>query len=195
MDEQVKETTRVLERTIPENIQLLQRMGREKCVVNADPTRIQQVLMNLVVNARDAMPEGGELTIELAQVEIEPGEKPPIAGMSEGPWICMTISDTGTGIPPDVLPHIFEPFFTTKEAGQGTGLGLAQVHGIVTQHGGHIGVETEVGQGSTFSVYFPAYNEEAEESAKKTLPPPEGRGETILLVEDEDKLREVVKRY
>jgi PAS domain S-box-containing protein len=204
----VKETMRVLERTIPENIHLIQRMGRGKYVVDADPTRIQQVLMNLVVNARDAMPEGGDLCVELTRVEVGPEKEPPAAGTppittpphpsttdtlgTEGKeWVCLVVSDTGTGIPPDALPHIFEPFFTTKEPGKGTGLGLAQVHGIVAQHGGHIRVETEVRKGTIFRIYLPAQMEEAEEITEKDRILPEGRGETILLVEDEEKLREV----
>ncbi|MBC7226918.1 MAG: response regulator [Thermoflexales bacterium] len=120
-------------------------------------------------------------------------------GMELGEWVCLEVADTGTGIPPEVLPHIFEPFFTTKPRGVGTGLGLAQVYGIVQQHGGHIGVETEVGKGTTFRVYLPALAEEApplEPTAEGPLPT--GRGETVLLVEDHPALRaagrEVLKR-
>ncbi len=197
----VKETVQILERTIPENVVFRLEMGAEKraapLTVDADPTRIQQVLMNLVVNARDAMPEGGELRIGLSRVTIDPGEEPPLSEMAPGEWVCMSVSDTGVGIPPDVLPHIFEPFFTTKEVGEGTGLGLAQVYGIVTQHGGHIDVETGEGTGrgqsggTTFRVYLPAYKREEEEIVceDEALPAPEGRGETILLVEDQERIR------
>ena len=188
----IKEAISVLERTIPENIHLQFNAGPEEYVVNGDPTRIQQVLMNLVVNARDAMPEGGDLRIALSRVEVSPSDELPVIEMVPGEWVCLAVSDTGTGIPPDALAHIFEPFFTTKEPGQGTGLGLAQVHGIVAQHEGHIGVETEVGQGTTFRVYLPAHDEQRLEEVRpevlSTLP--QGQGETILLVEDNEKLRE-----
>jgi two-component system cell cycle sensor histidine kinase/response regulator CckA len=192
----IKEAVRVLERTIPESIRLRLEVGAGEYVVNADPTRVQQVLMNLVVNARDAMPEGGELGIDLSGVEVRPGARPPVAEMLPGEWVCLAISDTGTGIGPDVLPYIFEPFFTTKGPGEGAGLGLAQVYGIVGQHGGHIGVETKVGQGTTFRVYLPAHRGEGMEEAEvgKTEGAPRGRGETILLVEDEQRIREVGRR-
>ena len=138
----IKEAVRVLQRTIPESISLLLEVEPGEYVADADPTRIQQVLMNLVVNARDVMPEGGVLRIDLSRVEVSPGDEPPVAGMASGEWVCLAVTDTGAGILPEVLPHIFEPFFTTKEPGKGTGLGLAQVYGIVTQHEGHVGVET-----------------------------------------------------
>jgi len=192
----VEEAVRVLERTIPESISLLLEVEPEECVVNADPTRVQQVLMNLVVNARDAMPEGGVLRIDLSRVEVGPGEEPPVAEMVPGEWVCLAVSDTGTGIPPEALAHIFEPFFTTKEPGRGTGLGLAQVDGIVAQHEGHIGVETELGQGTTFRVYLPAHGVEALEKvgAEAASALPQGKGETILLVEDHERIREVARQ-
>jgi two-component system cell cycle sensor histidine kinase/response regulator CckA len=191
----VKEAVRMLERTIPESISLLLEVEAGEhaapLTVNADPTRIQQVLMNLVVNARDAMPEGGVLRIGLSGLKVEPGKKPPVAEMEPGRWVCLAVSDTGTGIPPHVLPHIFEPFFTTKPRGEGTGLGLAQVHGIVQQHGGHADVETELGRGTTFRVYLPAYRPDEQEAEREEAARamPEGRGETILLVEDNEKVR------
>jgi signal transduction histidine kinase/ActR/RegA family two-component response regulator len=197
----IKDAVRVLERTIPENIGLQVEVEPEGHIVpdgaeatlltvNADPTRIQQVLMNLVVNARDAMPEGGELSIGLSRVEVRSDEAPPVAGMDAGDWVCLTISDTGTGISPEAQLHLFEPFFTTKKPGKGTGLGLAQVYGIVTQHGGHIGVETEVGKGTTFRIYLPASEKEEDVADEEVLSIPEGQGETILLVEDNVTLRE-----
>jgi len=192
----IKEAVRMLERTIPESISLLLEVAAGEhaapLTVNADPTRIQQVLMNLVVNARDAMPEGGVLRIGLSDLEVEPGQQPPVAEMEPGRWICLAVSDTGTGIPPHLLPHIFEPFFTTKPRGEGSGLGLAQVHGIVQQHNGHADVETELGRGTTFRVYLPAYRPDEREIAQEEAarPMPEGRGETILLVEDNEKVRQ-----
>jgi len=190
----VQETVRILERTIPESIRTFLDVGPEEYVVDADPTRVQQVLMNLAVNARDAMPEGGEMRFELSRVDVIPGAvgTSPRIGGTGGGWVCLAVSDTGTGIPPDVLPRLFEPFFTTKEPGKGTGLGLAQVYGIVMQHQGHIGVETEVGKGTTLRVYLPAYGVEALEEigTEEALALPQGKGETILLVEDNEKLRE-----
>jgi two-component system cell cycle sensor histidine kinase/response regulator CckA len=191
----IKKVVRMLERTIPESISLLLEVETgdhaAPLIVNADPTRIQQVLMNLVVNARDAMPEGGVLRIGLSSLAVEPGEKPPIAEMEPGQWICLAVSDTGTGIPPHVLPHIFEPFFTTKPHGEGSGLGLAQVHGIVQQHGGHVDVETELGRGATFRIYLPAYRSDEQETEQEetALAIPKGKGETILLVEDSENVR------
>ena len=192
----VKEAIRVLQRTIPESIRLHFDVGPEEYVVDADPTRVQQVLMNLVVNARDAMPEGGDLRVGLFRVEVSPSEKPPVMEMVPGEWVCLAVADTGTGIAPEVLPRIFEPFFTTKPRELGTGLGLAQVYGIVTQHGGDIGVETRVGQGTTFRVYLPAYQAGEEEAPQEEAAPvaPEGKGETILLVEDNEGVREASRK-
>jgi two-component system cell cycle sensor histidine kinase/response regulator CckA len=190
----VHESVDMLRRTLSENIALLLEVGPGKCVVKADPTRIQQVVMNLVVNARDAMPEGGELRLGLSRLRTRLGDEPPLAEMDAGEWICLAVSDTGTGIPPDVLPRIFEPFFTTKPKGEGTGLGLAQVYGIVKQHRGHVGVETEVGKGTTFRIYLPAQEmqEVAETSQEERAA--RGKGETILVAEDEEKVRELSRR-
>jgi CheY-like chemotaxis protein len=190
----IEEALNILRRTFPENIRLVIKLESESCVVKADPTRIQQVLMNLAVNARDAMPEGGELRIELSCITLAPSAEPPVEEMTAGKWVRITITDTGTGIPPDAFPHIYEPFFTTKPPGEGTGLGLSQVYGIVKQHGGHITVKTEVGTGTTFQVYLPAFEtEEAESYEQESMPPPEGKGEIILLVEDEERLRDISK--
>jgi CheY-like chemotaxis protein len=186
----LKESVKILERTIPESIRLRLVAGEGPFLVNGDPTRIRQAVVNMVLNARDAMPQGGEVRLSLSRFTLGPAEAPPVAGMGPGEWVCLEVADTGTGIPPDVLPHIFEPFFTTKPRGVGTGLGLAQVYGIVQQHGGYIGVETEVGKGTVFRVYLPAleratlYPEERE-----AVSVPHGRGETILLVEDHAALR------
>ncbi|MEA3340999.1 MAG: response regulator, partial [Chloroflexota bacterium] len=190
----IEEAVCVLERTIPENIHLhLDAGAKERAApftVEGDPTSIQQVLVNLVVNARDAMPHGGDLRIELAGIELRPGDVPPVIEMAPGAWIRLSVSDTGTGIPPHALDHIFEPFFTTKEPGKGAGLGLAQVDGIVAQHGGRIGVETEMGQGSTFRIYLPASGAQEQVVEDEASAPLQGQGETILLVEDNENLRE-----
>jgi len=186
----IEETAGILRRALPENIRLMIEVGGEECVVSADPTRIQQVVVNLVTNARDAMPEGGELRIKLSRVEVRPGEEPSTEAPG-GEWVCMTVSDTGTGMSEEVQSHLFEPFFTTKQPGEGTGLGLAQVHGIIKQHEGHIGLETEVGRGTTFRVYLPVCEmEEAEGEQEESGAPSRGKGETILLVEDEQRVRE-----
>ncbi|MBE9507558.1 MAG: GAF domain-containing protein, partial [Chloroflexi bacterium] len=197
----IEKTVDILKRTIPENIRLVVEIepdeyavageaGAPPFTVNADPTRIQQVLINLATNGRDAMPEGGELRIGLSRVEVRPDEKPPVAEMTAGEWVCLAISDTGAGMTEEVRSHLFEPFFTTKGPGLGTGLGLAQVHGIVGQHGGHIGVETGMGQGTTFRIYLPAHELEEADVQEEASTLLEGRGETILLVEDEEKVRE-----
>ena len=149
--------------------------------------------MNLALNARDAMPESGELRFELSRVEIGPDETPPVADMPPGEWVCLAVSDTGTGMTEEVQAHLFEPFFTTKEVGKGTGLGLAQVYGIVRQHEGYIDVETKIGEGTTFRVYLPASGVEPEIVEQESPAVPRGQGETILLVEDEENLREAAQ--
>jgi two-component system cell cycle sensor histidine kinase/response regulator CckA len=153
----IQEVTGILRRILPENIRVLLELGQDEYVVQADPARMKQVLLNLAVNARDAMPRGGELRIGLSRIEVEPGEEPPVAEMDPGEWVCLSVLDAGMGISSEAMSHLFEPFFTTKQVGQGRGLGLAQVDGIVTQHGGHIGVTTGVGRGTTFYIYLPAY--------------------------------------
>lgn len=196
-----KEVTDVLRRTIPENIHLLLDApsaelegGAASLTVEADPTRIQQALMNLALNARDAMPEGGELHVGLSRIEVGAGEGPPVAEMGPGTWVCLAVSDTGTGLTEEAQAHLFEPFFTTKPAGKGTGLGLAQVYGIVKQHKGHIGVETREGEGTVFRIYLPAYQEEKKmkKAVEEPFVLPQGQGEIILLVEDEKRLQDAM---
>jgi two-component system cell cycle sensor histidine kinase/response regulator CckA len=194
--ELVQKNVDILRRTLPENIQLHFEIGAGQCVVEADSTRIQQVLMNLCTNARDAMPDGGDLLISLTRLTVDGEHGTPLPDMGEGDWVCLAVSDSGTGMTDEVLSHTFEPFFTTKDVGVGTGLGLAQVYGIVTQHGGHIGVQTHVGAGSTFRAYLPAYYlvTQAATSTASAPPPVSGGGETILLVEDETQVREAARR-
>jgi len=186
-----KEHVKLLERTMPENIRVSLTYGPEACTVNADLTSIQQVMMNLALNARDAMPEGGDLRIELARIEVKPYAPSPLPEMQPGEWVKIVVSDTGTGIPPEAFAHIYEPFFTTKSPGQGSGLGLAQVHGIVAQHEGVIGVESyteadcDHARGTTFTIYLPALPIDASEPG--TLEVPSliyGQGEMLLIVED-----------
>ena len=186
----LKEQVELLKRTLPEIIRIDTVYGAGAHTIDADPTRIQQMLTNLAVNARDAMLGGGTLRIELERAKVEAGRSPLLPEMEPGRWVCLTVSDTGTGISPDVLPHIFEPFFTTKGPGAGSGLGLAQVHGIVGSHGGRIGVDSQPGEATTFTIYLPALVAAPEqEPAPEVSGLPVGSGQTILVVEDDAALR------
>ena len=190
----LKEATRFLERTIPESIHIVLEVAPGRYLVNADPTQIQQVLTNLAVNARHAMPTGGELRLRLSRLPLKAGKRAPFPGMRPGEWIALSVSDTGVGISPEVLPHIFEPFFTTREVGEGTGLGLAQVYGIVKQHDGYIDVESQAGKGTTVVIYLPplaVWEEAPEEKVPTEIP--RGHGQTVLLVEDEPEVLETAR--
>lgn len=182
----IKEFDKLLKRVLPETIRVELNYHPGAYLVNADPTRLQQVFMNLAVNARDAMPNGGVLRFEIKRMHIRSGEIPPSPYLPKGDWISITVADTGEGIPADVIPHIFEPFFSTKPTGQGTGLGLAQAYGIIKQHGGYIDVQSQVDQGTRFSVYLPALPaQHIEIPAVERSNPMEGHGQTILVVEDD----------
>jgi PAS domain S-box-containing protein len=190
----VRETATLLRRTIPEHVRLVTKIGSRPCVVQADPTRIHQVLMNLALNAKDAMPKGGELRIGVARVVVTREARPPLSGLVPGAWARLIVSDTGTGMTEEAQEHLFEPFFTTKEAGRGTGLGLAQVYGIVKQHQGFIDVETAEGVGTTVTIFLPLVAEPEDGGpAKRTGAPVEGQGETVLVVEDAEQLRQAIQ--
>jgi PAS domain S-box-containing protein len=189
----VKETLKLLQRTLPESVQVSLSVEPGEYTIRADPARIQQVFMNLALNGRDAMPDGGQLRFELSHMRSEPGRSLPFPGMAAGEWLVARVEDTGTGISPDSLPHIFEPFFTTKPHGQGTGLGLSQAFGIVKQHGGFIDVGSRIGEGTTFTIYLPALTrQEAVATEVQVTGAPQGNGETILVVEDAASIRAAV---
>ncbi|MBN1872790.1 MAG: GAF domain-containing protein [Anaerolineae bacterium] len=181
----LKEHIQILQRTLPENIDVKLVYGSENYTISGDPARLQQVFMNLAINARDAMPEGGLLCFELERFQITEMDAPPFPEMNPGDWIRISVSDNGTGIAPDALPHIFAPFFSTKLPGQGSGLGLAQVYGIIGVHEGYIDVNTRLGAGTTFILYLPALSLPV--SPPLLLPTAElflGHGEFVLVVED-----------
>jgi signal transduction histidine kinase/ActR/RegA family two-component response regulator len=185
----LKEMARLLERIIPENIEVELNLPAEELTVEADPTQLQQVIINLAVNARDAMPEGGRLVIATARVKLDGAGYQAQPELEPGWYVQLSVSDTGVGIPLKIQPHIFDPFFTTKDVGKGTGLGLSVVYGIVKNHAGAIEVESQVGRGTTMKVYLPLSEQP---TARVTAPPvslPRGT-ETILLVEDESLVLE-----
>lgn len=186
---------KMFERLIGEDIDLITLLDRQLRRLKADQGQIEQVIMNLVVNARDAMPQGGKLTIETKNVYLNEASTDQYVGVSPGPYALLAITDTGVGMDKETLSHIFEPFFTTKALGKGTGLGLATVHGIVTQSGGYVSVESEPGRGSVFKVYLPQLlqNQETPQTSKPIQGAVSG-SETILLVEDEDLVREMTQR-
>jgi len=194
LNEVVVEMKGMLERLIGEDVTLRVVSGSDLGAVHADAGQIQQVVMNLAVNARDAMPEGGRLTISTANVELDASYAELHFAAAPGPYVMLAVSDTGTGMDEHTKAHLFEPFFTTKEKGKGTGLGLATVYGIVKQSGGYVWVYTERGQGTTFKVYLPRAAGTGVEKSVAPAEPATLRGsETILLAEDEPTVRTIVR--
>jgi signal transduction histidine kinase/CheY-like chemotaxis protein len=184
----------LLRRTLGEHIALSTAPGEGLWPVKADAGQLEQVLVNLAVNARDAMPGGGKLTIDTANITVDEAYAQGRPGLRPGRYARLRVSDTGTGMPPEVAARVFEPFFTTKEKGKGTGLGLATFYGIITGAGGYPQIYSEPGLGTTITGLLPATGEKAASSAAPPAAAPRGRGETILLVEDEASLRELAGR-
>jgi CheY-like chemotaxis protein len=186
----------MLRRLLGEDIELSTALGEKLGQVKADPGQVEQVIMNLAVNSRDAMSRGGKLTIETGNAVLDESYMREHGGVKPGRYVMLAVSDTGTGMDEETRSRIFEPFFTTKEMGKGTGLGLSTVYGIVKQSEGYIWVYSEARRGTTFKVYLPRVDESAEDSQKLAAAAGTGdRGtETILLVEDEDGVRALVKQ-
>jgi len=189
---ELEESVSILANTLPRTTEIEMNLAPDLHIVEADPSEISQLVMNLGLNASDAMPDGGRFTVETSCLILDDEYCRTHVGVSPGRYVMLAVSDTGHGMDRETLAHIFEPFFTTKEAGRGTGLGLAMVYGIVKQHRGHITCYSQPGVGTEFKVYFPVIEEPAafaEKAADERLPG--GGGETVLLVDDEESIREL----
>jgi len=186
---------KMVRRLMSETIEMRTRIEKNLGPVKADPGQIEQVILNLIVNARDAMPDGGKLWIETGNVELDPAIGHDQALIKPGPYVMLSVTDTGVGINTETLPHIFEPFYTTKGSSRGTGLGLSTVYGIIRQSGGHIVVSSELGKGTTFKVYLPRVEDSVpmQERVEAAEPVTKNGQETILLVEDEPAVRELAR--
>jgi len=193
LNSQILDLDKMLRRMIREDIELETVTDPHLGATKADPGQMEQVVMNLVVNARDAIKGGGRITIETANVTLDDQYVRDHPGARLGPHVMLAVSDTGEGMSADVLPHIFEPFFTTKEVGKGTGLGLSTVYGIVRQSGGNVLVYSQPGRGTTFKIYLPRVDEPAPIAAEPPQRAVTAGAETVLLVEDEPALRDLIK--
>jgi len=190
----IKEISKIIQETFPKSIQLRVDIPEEVWELLGDPTQIHQVLLNLCVNARDAMPEGGRLTLAVRNVRLEQPGQADIGERRCGPHVALEVADTGSGMTPEVLGKIFTPFFTTKPVGQGTGLGLCTVHDIARNHGGYVEVHSEIGQGSRFTVYFPAPEDQTAVITAAGSPLlPLGGGEVVLVADDEQSILKLIK--
>ena len=190
----IKDLVKILKQTLPKSINVRSDIEPDLWLIRADPTQIHQVLMNLSINARDAMPLGGTLVITAENVELDENYARVHLDAKPGEYLMISVSDTGGGIPPDIQDRIFDPFFTTKEMGKGTGLGLATAITIVRSHGGFINVYSDVGRGTKFSVYIPtAKLEESKQKAVQIGSMPRGSGELVLVVDDEENIREIAR--
>jgi PAS domain S-box-containing protein len=190
----LEEVQQFAEYSFPKNVQIVIGHGPDEPLVRGDPTQLHQVLMNLCVNARDAMPGGGTLTLEAATVQVDGARDATMSEAEPGPYVVLRVRDTGTGMAREVAEHIFDPFFTTKSPEKGTGLGLSIAIAIVREHGGFMRVDSQPGKGSTFSVYLPALTGRGVGEARPApVAPPQGRNEKILVVDDEPAIRTVVE--
>jgi len=195
LNEVLRNMTIMLGRLIGENIHLVTRLAPALGHVRADASQIEQVILNLVVNARDAMPKGGKLVLETRDQDLDDSFTSAAVALRPGPHVLLTVADSGVGMDAETQSHLFEPFFTTKEKGKGTGLGLATVYGIVTQSGGYIDVSSEPGRGTSFRIFLPRVEAPTGTDPVPSAGPPKTRGsETILLVEDEDVVRRLARR-
>jgi CheY-like chemotaxis protein len=194
LNQVIKRIEKILRRIIGEDIELkiflTEGLGR----IKADPAQLEQVIINLAVNARDAMPEGGKLTIETSNVKLDEDYAKKHMGVKPGPYVMMSISDTGTGMSPEIKEKIFEPFFTTKEMGRGTGLGLSTSYGIIKQSDGNIWVYSEPGKGTTFKIYLPRVDEPIDKLKEEPVFESLKGSETILVVEDDEVVRNLATR-
>lgn len=196
LNETVKEVVKLLRPLMGDDVQVMVRQGTEAAVVESDPSQLDQIILNIAANARDAMPKGGKLIIETSVQEFDAALAERHPPLKAGRYVLLAISDNGSGMDEVTASQIFEPFFTTKEVGKGTGLGLATVYGIVKQHGGHIWVYSEVGRGTTFKIYLPAADHKlglAPKAETEALPP-KVQGKTVLLVEDDALMRTLTRQ-
>src|SRR6202142_159873 len=190
----VREITKIAQQTFPKNISVVGNLPEALWVLMGDKTQVHQVLLNLCVNARDAMPNGGVLTIAAENIWFDETSASMTPGAKPGPYLMVRVTDTGTGIPPDIIARIFDPYFTTKAPGKGTGLGLSTVSGLVKGHGGFISLNSKVGKGTAFQVYLPAIPSEKQTDVAGIAPKAQsGHGELILVVEDEKKILEIIR--
>jgi nitrogen-specific signal transduction histidine kinase/ActR/RegA family two-component response regulator len=194
LDNVLTDIDKMLRRLIHEDIEVKQNLTPELWSVKADPSQVEQVIMNLALNARDAMPKGGVLTIGTSNVELGEQQVKGFLDLKPGRYVSLTVTDTGTGMTAETKRRLFEPFFTTKPPTEGTGLGLSMVYGIVKQHGGEVSFYSELGLGSTFKVYWPATEQPEEATASPEPRIPYHGTETILLVEDDERLRTLVRQ-
>ena len=182
--------TELLRRTIGAPIDLSTSLAPDLWPTMADPAQVENAVLNLVLNARDAMPEGGRLVIETFNATLDDADIASAPGMTPGDYVVLSVADTGHGMPPEVRARAFEPFFTTKAAGKGSGLGLATIYGFARQSGGNVTIYSEVGKGTTVNIYLPRAGERTEREAATAVPAVDaGRGETVLVVEDDDRVR------